>query len=127
MAKFVTMGAQLKCSFGMTPAPLNVVIPLRPTIQGKLMANIMDFIPMVNIPSFGMCRSQANPTVASATAAAMGVLTPMPCVPVITSPWSPGASEKVSFQPALMDNAKCLCTWGGQIEITNPGNSSTKG
>lgn len=88
------------------------------------MANIMDNKPMVNILPFGMCQSMANPTVASATAAAMGVLTPMPCIPVIAAPWTPGGQEKISNFPALLDNCKCICNWGGQISINNPGNTA---
>lgn len=92
MAKYVCMGAMLKCSFGMAPSTLMVTVPLRPMIQNKPKATIMDFAPMVNIMPFGMCQSMSNPTVASATSAAMGVLTPMPCVPVIVTPWAPGGS-----------------------------------
>jgi hypothetical protein len=71
-----------------------------------------------------MCKTQANPQVAAATAAAMGVLTPMPCIPVITAPWSPGASlAEIDGQKALTDDSKCTCAWTGSVEITDPGNS----
>ena len=67
----------------------------------------------------------ANPTVASATSAAMGTLTPMPCIPVLTAPWAPPGMEMVSNQPALLDNAQLFCAYGGQITIKNPGQQST--
>ncbi len=124
MGKFVCMGAILQCSFGMAPSSLMVVDPMRPKIQNMLMANIMDNKPMVNILPFGMCQSMSNPTVASATAAAMGVLTPMPCIPVIAAPWAPGGKEMVSNSPALLNNCKCMCNWGGNISINAPGNAS---
>ncbi len=128
MGNFVTMGAMLQCSFGMAPSSLAVVIPLRPKCGNMLMATVMDFAPAVNILPFGMCQSMANPTVASATAAAMGVLTPMPCVPVVTAPWAPPGQVKIMGQPALINNAKCICAWGGNISITNPGgNPMTQG
>lgn len=113
----------LQCNFGMAPSPLTVV-GMRPMNQNMPMANIMDFAPMVNIKPFGMCQSMSNPQVAAATAAAMGVLTPMPCVPVITAPWNPAAQVKVCQLPALLDNGKCMCAWGGQISITFPGQAS---
>ena len=124
MGKFVTNNALLQCSFGVAPTPLTVV-GLRPMVQNMPMANIMDFAPMLNIKPFGMCRSMSNPTVAAATAAAMGVLTPMPCIPVITAPWSPGAMVKVCNMPALLDNCKCMCAYGGNISINFPGNAAT--
>ena len=79
MGNFVTMGAMLQCNQGMAPCSLIVTVPLRPKCMNMLMATTMDFTP-ANIPTFGMCRSMANPTVSAATSAAMGVLTPMPCV-----------------------------------------------
>ena len=89
---------------------------------GPPAANIMDNKPMVNIPPFGMCMSMANPTVASATAAALGVLTPMPCVPVTAAPWVPGCPTVLIYNfPALNDSSKCMCTWGGVISINMPG------
>ena len=114
----------MQCTFGMAPAAFTVVDPTRPTLTpAKLpIGNIMDNKPMVNIKPFGMCQSMANPTVASATAAALGVLTPMPCVPVIVAPWAPGGQVRISNFPMLLDNCKCMCNWGGQISITFPGN-----
>ena len=82
----------------------------------------MDFTPMVNIMPFGMCSSMANPTVAAATSAAMGVLTPMPCIPAITAPWMPGKMQvMVQGQPALTRTCQNLCMWGGQITFTTDG------
>lgn len=117
------MGAMLKCTFGLSPSTLMVTVPLRPSIQNKPKATIMDFTPMVNVMPFGMCQSMSNPTVASATAAAMGVLTPMPCIPVIVSPWAPGGKELISNVPALLDNCKLMCAYGGNISIASPGHT----
>jgi len=126
MAKLVVNAAMLKCSEGLAPSTLMVV---NPQVTAGMMnaANIMDYIPMVNILPFGMCKSMANPTVASATSAAMGVLTPMPCIPAVVAPWSSGASKtQVRFLPALTDSCKCMCLWAGQIEVTNPGQQSVE-
>jgi hypothetical protein len=85
-------------------------------------ANILDHIPIVNIPPFGMCQSPANPMVAAATAAALGVLTPMPCIPATTTPWAPGApTVLVTGAPALNDSSKLMCMWAGVISINMPG------
>ena len=112
----------MQCSFGMAPSSFMVVDPMRPKVQNKPTGNILDNKPMVNIMPFGMCQSMANPTVASATAAAAGVLTPMPCMPVIAAPWTPGGKPMISNSPALIDNCKCICNWGGQISVSMPGN-----
>ena len=112
--KLVNSGSMLKCSQGVAPSTLAVVVPTT-TGQGPPAANIMDCAPMTNILPFGMCKSPANPTVAAATAAAMGTLTPMPCIPV-TTPWTPGSLlVKVRLFPALDATSKCMCAYGGQI------------
>jgi hypothetical protein len=86
------------------------------------MANIMDNKPIANIPTFATCQSLANPMVASATAAALGVLTPMPCIPNTAAPWVPGAPQVlVDNMPALDMNSKTMCNWGGVISIVAPG------
>ena len=121
----VTAGAMMQCSFGLAPATLNV-LPPRPLIEGKLAATITDIEPGVNIPPFAMCSSLANPTVAAATAAALGVLTPMPCVPVIVGPWKPPAAQTMlSGLPALVAGATCQCSWGGVVIIGMPGSIRT--
>ena len=115
--KLVNMGSLLKCSQGIAPTPLVVLVP---TVmgQGPQAANIMDCVPMANIPTFGMCQSPANPMVIAATAAALGVLTPMPCIPV-TTPWTPGSpTVLVRNFPALDASSKCMCAYAGEITIT---------
>lgn len=80
MALQVCMGAMMMCSFGAAPSSL-IVLPVNQTFTGTPAATIMDNKPIVNIPPFGMCSSITNPAVATATTAAAGVLTPVPCVP----------------------------------------------
>jgi hypothetical protein len=76
---------------------------------------------MVNIAPFGMCKSLANPQVAAATSAAMGTLTPQPCVPAPAGPWSPGSSiVTLNGVAALTADSKCMCTWAGGIEVVEP-------
>lgn len=125
MAQLVTSGAMLMCTFGMAPSSLNV-LPLKRTMCGSPGATIMDNVPMMNIPPFGMCMSIANPMVASATAAALGVLTPMPCIPATASPWAPGSpTVNIGSTPALNSTCQCMCMWGGSISITFAGQVTT--
>ena len=122
MAYQVCMGASMQCSFGVAPSSLVVLPANRVVTQQVPDANIMDHNPMVNIMPFGMCSSLANPTVASATAAALGVLTPMPCIPNTTAPWTPGESTiSLANFPALDNNSKLMCSWGGVIQFITPG------
>ncbi len=118
----VCMGAMMQCSFGMAPSSL-VVLPINRVFTNQMPdANIMDHIPMVNIMPFGMCQSLANPMVAAATAAALGVLTPMPCIPATPSPWVPGAPTVLLGNQPTLDNVSMLtCMWGGIIQFTNAG------
>src|SRR6478609_8259899 len=118
----VANGAMLQCTFGMTPASL-VVLPTNRTLaSGVPMATIMDSKPLVNILPFGMCMSLANPTVAAATAAALGVLTPMPCIPATAAPWVPGSPTVLCGNMlALTDSSMCMCSYGGVIKVQVPG------
>lgn len=126
VAIIVTSGAQLMCSFGMAPSVLNVLPTSKTMCSNMPPACIMDNVPMTNIMPFGMCRSMANPQVAAATAAAAGVLTPMPCVPVIAAPWAPGSpTVLVGGKPAVNHTCKCMCNWAGVIQIVSPGPATT--
>ncbi|OQW95295.1 MAG: hypothetical protein BWK79_02925 [Beggiatoa sp. IS2] len=122
MAQQVCMGALLKCPFGVAPSSL-VVLPVnRVMAGGPPAANIMDHKPFVNILPFGMCNTLSNPMVAAATTAALGILTPMPCIPVTTAPWIVGApTVLIANMPALNSTSKLMCMWGGAISITMPG------
>ena len=125
MAEQCCMGASMQCSFGMAPATL-VVLPLNRVLTGTPSANIMDYVPFLNITPFGMCSSLANPAVAAATAAAFGVLTPMPCTPMTATPWVPGApTVMLANMPTLNSDSKLICTFGGVIEIQSAGQTST--
>jgi hypothetical protein len=121
----VTAGTTLQCSFGAAPGTLGV-LPANRVLSGAPAATIMDHLPMVNVIPFGMCNCPANPMVAAATAAALGVLTPMPCVPVTAAPWVPGSpTVLIGGLPALQNSSKLMCSWGGVIQIVAPAQFTT--
>ena len=107
------------CSFGLAPAVIQIPPTSQVLIQGRPAATIMDMSP-ANIPSFDMCNTLSNPEVAAATAAKLGVFTPMPCVPVLT-PWLPMTTTTIAGQPALVAGSTCMCAYGGVVEVTFPG------
>ena len=81
---------------------------------------------MVNIMPFAMCITPSNPQVAAATTAALGVLTPQPCIPVTAAPWAPGSpTVALGKMPMLSSTSKCMCTWGGVVTIVMPGQMTT--
>ncbi len=121
----VVNGAQLQCSFGTSPSSLVVLPENQSTAEEQPAATVMDHVPMVNIMPFGLCMSLANPQVAAATAAALGVLTPQPCIPLTASPWTPGAPlAQIANQPSLNDVSTCLCNWVGVISVLDPGQTT---
>lgn len=117
MPEQVAGTAVTQCTFG--AAPSTFIPTPRPIVSSSLINGVItDNIPITNIVPFGMCSSPSNPTVAAATAAALGVLTPMPCVPVTPAPWAPGVSNVlITNIPVLDNNCKLNCTWGGVISI----------
>ncbi len=116
----------MQCSFGAAPSSLAVLPANRTMIAGAPGATVMDCAPMVNVPPFAMCSSAANPMVIAATAAALGVLTPMPCLPVPVGPWVVGApTVLIGNMPALNGDSKLMCAWGGVIQFLFPGQATT--
>lgn len=114
MAMPVVNTALCQCSFGVAPCPL-VVPP-----AAKVMALNMPVAVTTDtlLATFGMCQSPANPMVAAATAAALGVLTPMPCLPVPAGVWTPGVpTVLVGGKPLLNNSSKLMCAYGGSISV----------
>ena len=119
---YVCSGATMRCTMGTSQAKLTVLPDRTVNLTGKPMANISDHKTMVNLGAFGRCRSMGFPATASATAAAQGTLTPMPCMHNTPFPWMGGKMDYIiKGQPALLKSCKCQCMWGGTISITDDG------
>ncbi len=115
MANPVVNTALCACSFGAVPVALTVTSQATVQMCGQMAATILDN----QCPTFGMCSNPANPSVASATAAALGVLTPMPCKPVTVAPWTPGCPTVLVCGKPLLNNTSMLtCGYGGVIQVT---------
>jgi hypothetical protein len=119
MDNLVCEGATLRCSgspTGMTT--LKVTSQHVFQINKLKVATMNDFMPHVNIPSFGMCHSPTNPMVQAAQGA------PQPCVPNIFKPWSPTSSAVSTNQilSAIQKSSCTSCMWAGVIRIEDANN-----
>lgn len=115
MANPVVNTAVCTCSFGTVPMVLPVSSQQTVMMGGMPAATIMDN----KCTTFGMCSNPANPAVAAATAAALGVLTPSACIPATVAPWAPGApTVLVCGKPLLNNTSKLMCMYGGVIQVT---------
>lgn len=122
MAQIVVTGATAVCTFGTAPGTVTVTSQAACLVDGKPAATIQD-AQAVNISPFGMCTSLANPQVAAATAAAMGVLTPQPCMLMAAGTWIPTKpGVLIGGKPCLTNDCKLMCSnGGGSISIVSPG------
>lgn len=121
MPRLVCTTATLRCSMGTTPSAF-VGSCAQVRVSGRIAGTIMDHVPCANVNPFGLCRSLANPMVAAATAAALGTLTPQPCMPVLPAPWTPGATRTtLQRKKALTEQDTLACAWAGRIEVVQPG------
>lgn len=111
MPHWVTEGAFMRCMFSenivqITPTPKDVVTEGRGWCDGPHnAANVNDFVPLKNIPSFKICTSVMNPAAASTGSA--------PCTPTITGPWEM-AVDSVLYDgvPALVECSALSCKLG---------------
>lgn len=125
MGAFAVTGAMISCTMG---GPPGVLIASQGTcmVQGRPIATARDVAPITNIGSCGMCKSMANPAVASATAAALGVLTPQPCMPAPAGIWIKASHVLVAKMPALTKESRLICGYGGEISIIDTGQQIVK-
>ncbi len=122
MSEVVVFGGMCKCLFGKISSPI-IVLPKSMVFTSSMMpvADIMQFMPIVNIPTFGMCQSPANPAVVMAAGM------PVPCVPLIVSPWIPTKPNVlVKGIPILLKNSMTFCAYAGLITISNAGQFKIK-
>ena len=118
----VCTGATMQCAMGTTPSNFAA---MGAAVTTNTPVGVVTDITLSNIPPFGLCQSPSNPQVAAATAAAAGVLTPQPCMPLVPAPWAPGSSVvALDGVPVLDDSSQCTCAWGGAVSVTSPGQSS---
>jgi hypothetical protein len=126
-APLVTMGAKLMCTMGAAPATMIVPPAKRVMVENMPVANIMDNT-VANLTTFGTCLSLMNPATASLTAAALGVLTPGPCIPVVPAPWTPAnPMSMIGGMPAINQTSTCVCAYGGMITIVQAGPTKSLG
>lgn len=122
---YVCSGARMRCPYGDKLSTLTVFPDRTIWLTGEPQANISDHMSMQNIAPFGKCRTLAYPPTASATAAAHGKLTPMPCVPNTPFPWMQGKDDVIiKGQPALLKSSTLQCVYGGRITLTSDGQTS---
>ena len=102
-----------------TAPSVMVVLPVSQVlVEARPVAVVADNIPFLNLLPFGMCQSPANPMVMAATAAALGVLTPMPCIPMPAGPWNSQVSKTTVGGQAMLGSGGTLsCAYGGSISI----------
>ncbi len=122
MSELATATGMAMCAMGTVPAPIKVTSQATVLAEGKPAATIVDCQGAANVGPFGMCVSLANPAVAAATAAALGVLVPQPCMPVPAGTWIPTKPKVlIGGKPCLTGDCKLMCAYAGSISITFPG------
>lgn len=119
MPQQVVTGAVAMCTFGLSPG--NLIGTSKVMMGGVPCLSIKDAAPLQNITGFGMCTSPSNPAVISATAAALGVPTPAPCIPVPAGTWLCQGAPMVGGVTGLSSDGTITCSYGGAITIRDAG------
>jgi hypothetical protein len=116
MPAVLTIGSMITCNQSMVPVPIPLLgVPTSAMADGMPVATIDMIVPFLNIETFGVCVSEANPEVVAAKlVGAPGV----PCVPIIDLPWDPPSPNIIiDGMPAALASSKCLCVWLGEISV----------
>ncbi|GHT97185.1 hypothetical protein FACS1894126_0750 [Alphaproteobacteria bacterium] len=114
--------ALLQCPMGVAPTPLVVLPSCMVMNSSGPMGSMPDCVPFLNIIPFGVCMSIANPATAALTAAALGILTPGPCIPTPAGVWTPmKPTVMTKLGPAVNSDSMLICAYGGVIKIAFPG------
>lgn len=112
MEKLITDSTQMKCTLGAAPAKLLITSQTYYKVSGKLVATEKDKIPMVNIPTFEVCKCTSPNS---------------PCIP------SPTKWDKVSQltsangSKVLLESSFCQCAKGGKISFVDTGGDNKVG
>ncbi|MCU0450914.1 MAG: polymorphic toxin-type HINT domain-containing protein [Bernardetiaceae bacterium] len=101
--EYVIKGALMECSQGAVPALFNATNNLTTNIQNLLVAIETDKAPLVNIPSFTVCK-----------------LTQKPCVPAPTV-WQQPFPVRVHDQRTLVARSCIACSVGGTVSFITSG------
>jgi len=109
MAKYICNGAQCKCTLGTAEGALEVKSQTKIFIQDKLMATENENTFSSN---FVNC-TRSSP--------------PPPCVPEIKAPWSNTKNNVFQTEhKGLLEDSKCICSYGGTISIIDSKQTQTK-
>lgn len=126
MGAAIVSGAAIVCTMGKGPGVLKATSQKVLRAEKKPVAVIKDTEPMMNIGACGLCTSMQNPMVSQATAAALGVLTPQPCIPATQGSWSGGGKLLAGKIPCLTMESTLSCFYGGSITIKAAGQKKLK-
>lgn len=109
MPKIITNSAKMQCTLGASPVPIVETSHPFVKISGGIVATEMDKAPMVNIPTFGVCKcASPNP----------------PCVPSPIAWQNTSAVHSINRSKSLTRDSYCMCAKGGKISFVDMGNNN---
>lgn len=101
--EYITSGAEIKCTNGQMPGLFQSTSIKYTTIDSLKPANHFDKIPIINIPSFGICK-----------------VTQKPCLPAPIE-WIDTWPALIGSGNSLIGKSTCSCSIGGNISFITSG------
>ncbi|MFV0537071.1 MAG: DUF4280 domain-containing protein [Dysgonomonas sp.] len=109
MSKIITNSAKMECTLGASPVPILVTSQIFVEINGGKVATEGDKAPVVNIPTFGVCKcASPNP----------------PCVPSPIAWLKTSLIHNISGKKSLTQDSFCMCGNGGKISFVDAGTNT---